>query len=116
MKEDSMHLSRRSFAALIALLLLLTLGTPAFAKATRIDVTVSRTSQLSHATLGPGDYEMVVDSNKVTFRSHGKVVAEANGEWKKGDSKAPNTFFVYSNDDHITEIHLRGRDSFLVIG
>jgi hypothetical protein len=111
-----MSVSRRSFAALITLVFVLALGAPAFAKPTSVSVSLSRTSQFAGATLSPGDYQLLVDGNKITLKKNGKSVAEATGEWKKADRKSINDYFVFNSDNQIIEIHLRGHDSYLIVG
>jgi hypothetical protein len=111
-----MSVQRRSLVALFALLLVLALGAPCFAKPTSVSVSLSRTSQFAGATLSPGDYQLVVDGNKITLKKNGKAVAEATGEWKKADHKPVNDYFVFNSDNQIIEIHLRGHDSFLAVG
>jgi len=114
-KEEAMRVSRRHFVVAVALAAALALAMPVLAKPDRVQVILTQTSLVGSTSIQPGEYEMVLDGNKVSFVQKHKVVAEATGEWKKADKKAALTFFGYSNDGKITEIHLGGHDSYLAL-
>jgi hypothetical protein len=114
-KEDAMRVSLRSLTAVIALVLGFALAAPVFAKPTSATVTLSHSAKVAGATLAPGEYRVVLDDTKATFKQNGKVVAEATGQWKKANSRDLADGIVRDGDDRILEIHLEGRDSYFVI-
>ena len=111
-----MRVSGRSLTFVIALILGLVLAAPAFAKPASVTVTLSHSAQVAGATLAPGEYRVVLDDTKASFKLNGKVVAEATGQWKKADSKDPADGIVRDGDDRILEVHKEGRASYFVIG
>ncbi len=111
-----MGVSQRSkIAVVVALLAALAMAFPAFARPDRADIVLTRTGQVGGSSVQPGSYQLVFDGNKVSFLHSHKVVAEANGEWKKADAKAEYTSVRYDENGRISEIRLHGRDSYFVI-
>jgi hypothetical protein len=115
-KEDAMRVSRRSLTVVIALVLGLALAVPAFAKPVSATVTLSQSAKVAGAILAPGEYRVVLDENKATFKLNGRVVAEATGQWKKADSRALADGVLRGADDQLREIYVGGRDSYFLIG
>jgi hypothetical protein len=113
-----MGVLRRSFAVFIAVLAGFALAAPAFAKGasgTSVSISISETAKVANATLPPGDYRVVLDDTKATFKRAGKVVAEVNGQWKKEAAKQLSSGFVRDSKGRILEIHIEGRDSYFVV-
>ena len=111
-----MRVSRRSLTVVMALVLGLVMAASAFAKPASATVTLSQSAKVAGATLAPGEYRVVLNDTKVTFKLDGKVVAEANGQWKKANSKFLSDGIVRDGNGQILEVHVGGRDSFFVIG
>jgi hypothetical protein len=114
-KEEGMSVSRRSIVVFVALLVGLALAGPSFAKGTSVSFSLSQTAKVSNATLPPGDYKVVLDDTKATFKQGNKVIAEANGQWKKNSGKAVADAVVSNTDGRILEIHIEGRDTYFAV-
>jgi hypothetical protein len=115
-KEEAMGVSRRNYIAVgVALLVALVLAFPAFARPDRASIDLSRTCQVGSSSIQAGTYKVVLDTNKVSFLLNGKLVAEATGEWKKADTPSDYTSVTYDQNGRVTQIHLRGRDSYFAI-
>jgi len=110
-----MGVLRRSLAVFIAVLVGFALAAPAFAKGTSVTISLSETAKVSSATLPPGDYRVVLDDTKATFKRDGKVVAEVNGQWKKEAGRQLSSGFVRDSEGRILEIHVEGRDSYFAV-
>jgi len=110
-----MGVTRRSIVALVALLATIALAFPVYAHPDRTDLTLSRTCLVGQASLQAGQYKVEFNGDKVSFIHKGKVVAEANGEWKKTPGKTLNSSVIYQEDGRIIEIHVAGRDSYFVV-
>jgi len=106
---------RRNIAVAVAMLAVLALAIPALAQPDRASVVISRTCQVGSSSLPAGNYRVVFDGNKVSFLRSGKVVAEANGEWKKTPQKTLDTSVIYEASGRIIEIHVEGRDSYFAL-
>ena len=110
-----MGVSRRSFVVFIALLVGLALAAPTFAKEASMSFTLSHMAKVAGTTLQPGDYQVVLDETKATFKQRGKVVAEANGQWKPNHGKDAVGALVRDEEGRILEIHIQGRDTFFAL-
>jgi len=111
-----MGVLRRSIAVFIAVLAGFALAAPAFAKGgTSVTISISETAKVASATLPPGDYRVVLDETKATFKRDGKVVAEVNGQWKKEAGRQLSSGFVRDSEGRILEIHVEGRDSYFAV-
>ena len=110
-----MGVCRRSFVILIALLVGLALAAPTFAKETAVTFSFSQTTKVAGATLPPGDYQVVLNETKATFKQHGKILAEANGQWKKNSGRASYDAIVHDAEGRILEIHIEGRDTYFAV-
>ena len=111
-----MRVSARHLVVLLALVVGLALAAPSIAKNNSTTFTLSGSSKLAGSSLPPGDYQVAFSDTTATFRQHGKVVAEAKGEWKKSPAKEAQDSIVRSSDGSILEIHIQGRDSYFVVG
>jgi archaeosine-15-forming tRNA-guanine transglycosylase len=110
-----MGVLRRSFAVFIAVLVGVALAAPAIAKDTWVTISISETAKVANATLPPGDYRVVLDETKATFKRDGKVVAEVTGQWKKEPARQISSGFVRDSQGRILEIHIEGRDTYFAV-
>ena len=100
-----MGVLRRNIAVFIAVLVGFAFAAPAFAKGgTSVTISISETARVATATLPPGDYRVVLDETKATFKRDGKVVAEVNGQWKKESGRQLSDGFVRDSGGRILEI------------
>lgn len=80
--------------------------------ATTLNVMTSVT--LGGMSIAPGTYTVKADQTKVTFLQNGKMVAEANVEWKDSAQKS-----AYSNllaeQGVVKEIHFSGKTRYVTI-
>lgn len=106
---------RRNIVVAIAVLAVLALAMPVLARPDRGEITVSRDCQVGATALPAGTYKLVFDGNKVSFLQHNKVIAEANGEWKKLPAKIYDTSVIFEASGRIVEIRLQGHDSMFAI-
>jgi hypothetical protein len=111
-----MGVSRRNFAAFVALVVALALAIPVFARASRTTLTLTDHCVLAGTKIPPGEYVMVVDGNKVTLLHNNKVFATATGEWKKADGKSSFSGFACNAQGQVVQVRVEGRDSYLAIG
>jgi hypothetical protein len=116
-KEEDMF--RRGVALVLPILLAMAVVVPVTARAAS---TNNRTSvnasmgllaplMLGGKSLKPGNYAVSADDTKVTFKSNGKMVAEAAIQWKDSatQSKSDN---VVAEGNQIREIHFRGKTRY----
>ena len=111
-----MRVSVCKIAVSIALILGLAVALPVFANGRSATITLNDTARVSGVTLPPGDYKVVFTDSKVTFEHRGKVLAEANGQWKKAPVREYENAVVRDMEGRILEIHIQGHDSYFVVG
>jgi hypothetical protein len=89
-------------------------------KSASAKTTLKTTVEVMHdGTLGgkpinKGTYTLEADESKVTFTSHGKVVAEASAAWKDDKGKASADTIV-TDAGAIKEIRFGGKSRYLII-
>jgi hypothetical protein len=111
-----MRVSARSLVVLLAMVVSLALAAPMFARGDSASITLATAAKVGSITLPAGDYHLLVKDNSIAFEQHGKVVAEASGQWKKSSAREYQDSVVRDGDGRVLEIHLQGRDSYFVVG
>lgn len=98
---------RVSFLA--AMVCLLGISMPAFARTLSASLVVSQTTKIANVQLKPGQYRFVADSStgQVKVERQYKVVAKVKGEVVKLNKKS-NMNEVLTDNNNITEIHFAG--------
>jgi hypothetical protein len=66
-------------------------------------------------TVTPGNYKLVIDSDKATITNGNKVVASVPGHWEDRKQKAESTGFDSTNGQ-VDDIFLHGDSSVFVVG
>jgi hypothetical protein len=104
------------FAALVMLVAIVAQTAPAKDTKAGVSATMSLLNPATFAgkQLKPGDYAVSADETHVKLSMNGKVVAEAQVQWKDETSKAKYSAFV-SENNKITEIHFGGKTRFVTI-
>ncbi len=105
----------KSLKSLFALLVVMVLLVPAFAKGINKTVTLSDDTKIAGKTLKPGDYTFKVDNNKLTVEVNHKVVAEASGRWEPRESKWEVNSLVTGADGQVQEVRLSGEKGVFVV-
>ena len=62
----------------------------------------------------PGTYTVKADDTKVTFLQNGKMVAEANVQWKDSAKKSPYSNLL-AEQGAVKEIHFSGKTRYVTI-
>ncbi len=105
----------KSLKSLFALLVLMALVVPAFAKSINKIITVNDETKIVGKTLKPGDYTFKINDNKLTIEVNHRVVAEAAGRWEPRDSKWDADQLVTGPDSQVQEIRLSGEKGVFII-
>jgi hypothetical protein len=112
--------SRRHLLAILAIaaILLLALARSANTEdvqsAAKATLHFFRAVALSGKELQPGTYSLVADRSIVTLKQSGKVVAEAQVEWKDADKRESATHVVLDGSN-VKEIRFAGTTRYIVI-
>ena len=94
-------------------------STPTFttvsAKSThKVTVDVGEDHTLAGKMVKEGTYQLKMDDSTVAFVANGKVIAEAQGEWKDGSEKAAYDFLKVEGNA-IKEIHIGGQTRYFSV-
>ncbi|HUK29671.1 MAG TPA: hypothetical protein VLV89_01070 [Candidatus Acidoferrum sp.] len=108
-----MHL--KHLRSLAALLMVMALVVPAFARDINKIVEVPDQTKIAGKVLKAGDYTFKVNDNKVTVESKGKVVVEAAGRWEPRDTKCASDSFVTGADGQVREIRFAGEKRVFIV-
>src|SRR5947208_263097 len=76
-----------SFFRCVALLAVIALAVPVFAKPFSKNINLAQAAKLGKAELQAGEYRLLIDGNKATVQKGGKVVAESEGRWEDRSAK-----------------------------
>src|SRR5579862_7558215 len=95
----------------VAMLAVLALSLPAFARVYKQDITADKDTSIGGTSLKAGSYELSADSGKKELQiwSNGKVMATVQGDWVKLPSK-PQYSTVVSDGTKITQVQFSGSD------
>src|SRR5271155_1916976 len=92
----------------LALLAVVALAVPAFAKPTTTNITIGK------AALQAGDYKLMIDGNKATVQKGKSVVAESEGRWEDRDTKASADTLLMGADGSVKEVRFAGKTKVFV--
>jgi len=98
----------------LALLAVVALAVPAFAKPTTTNITIAKTARIGKADLQAGDYKLMIDGNKATVQKGKSVVAESEGRWEDRDTKASADTLLMGADGSVKEVRFAGKSKVFV--
>ncbi len=100
---------RFRFLQVFAILAVLALSAPVWARTKSVDLRVTDTSTIGSTQLQPGEYQLKAEegANQVTILHHGKVVAEVPCHWVQLQSKANQSQVLFTSNQ-ITEVDFGG--------
>src|ERR1700736_409588 len=92
----------------VALLVVVGLAVPSFAKPISKTITISQSAKFGKADLQAGEYRLLIDGSKVTVQKGKKVLAEAEGRWEERELKASNSSVLLGSDGTVKEVRFAG--------
>ena len=104
----------RSFFRSIALLAVIALAIPVFAKPFSKTISLNRTAKVGRAELQAGEYRLLIDGNKATVQKGGKVVAESEGRWEDRSAKSSYDSLLISENGQVKEVRFSGQSRVFV--
>lgn len=97
-----------------ALLAVLAMAIPVFAKPVTKTISITQTAKLGTATLNAGSYHLVIDGTKATVEKSGQKVAESEGRWENRDTKAQYDSVLLGADGQVREVRFAGKNRVFV--
>ncbi len=99
---------------LLAVVALAAVGT-AVAKPLSKNIFLGQTAVFGHAEVKAGQYNLLVDGNKVTVKKDGKIVAETEGQWEERAEKSKYDAVVLGATHQVREVRFAGQKRVLVL-
>lgn len=103
-----------SFFRCLALLAVVALAVPVFAKPFSKNISLSQTAKVGKAELQAGEYRLLIDGNKATVQKSGKVVAESEGRWEDRSAKSYYDSVLIGEDGQVKEVRFSGQSRVFI--
>jgi hypothetical protein len=104
----------QSFLRSIALLAVVALAVPVFAKPISKTINIPSAAKVGKADLQAGEYRLLIDGTKATVEKGKQVVAESEGRWEDRDAKSLYDAVLLSDKGQVTEVRFSGQKRVFV--
>jgi hypothetical protein len=105
---------KASFLRSAALLAVVALAVPVFAKPISKTINITQAAKLGKADLQAGEYRLMIDGNKATVQRGKQVVAESEGRWEDRDVKSSFDAVLLDNSGQVKEVRFSGQKRVFV--
>ena len=104
----------KSFLRSLALLAVVALAVPAFAKPLSKMISIPQAAKFGKADLQAGEYRLLIDGNKATVQRGKNVVGESEGRWEERDSKSNYDAVLLGENGQVKEVRFSGQKRVFV--
>jgi hypothetical protein len=98
----------------VALLAVIALAVPAFAKPLTKTINIPQAAKLGKADLQAGEYRLLIDGTKATVQKGKQVVAESEGRWEDRDTKSSYDAVLLGDNGQVKEVRFSGQKRVFV--
>jgi hypothetical protein len=98
----------------VALLAVIALAVPAFAKPLTKTINIPQAAKLGKADLQAGEYRLLIDGTKATVQKGKQVVAESEGRWEDRDAKSNYDAVLLGDNGQVKEVRFSGQKRVFV--
>jgi hypothetical protein len=105
---------KSSFLRSAALLAVVALAVPVFAKPVSKTINITQDAKVGKADLKAGEYRLMIDGNKATVQKGKQVVAESEGRWEDRDVKSSFDAILLDNSGQVKEVRFSGQKRVFV--
>ena len=99
------------FAALLAVI---ALAVPTFAKPLSKTINFTQAAKLGKADLQAGEYRLLIDGNKATVQKGKAVVAESEGRWEERATASNYDSVLIGENGQVREVRFSGQKRVFV--
>jgi hypothetical protein len=99
------------FAALLAVI---ALAVPAFAKPLSKTINFTQSAKVGKAELQAGEYRLLIDGNKATVQKGKDVVAESEGRWEEREIRSNYDSVLIGDNGQVREVRFSGQKRVFV--
>ncbi len=103
-----------SFLRTAALLGVLALAVPLFAKPVSKIINIPQAAKVGKADLQAGEYRLLIDGNKVSVQKGKNVVAESEGRWEERENKSQYDAVLLGDNGQVKEVRFSGQKRVFV--
>src|SRR5215813_8206033 len=98
----------------LALLAVIALAVPAFAKPVSKMINIPQAAKVGKADLQAGEYRLLIDGNKATVQKGKQVVAESEGRWEDREARSNYDAVLLSDNGQVKEVRFSGQKRVFV--
>jgi hypothetical protein len=114
MERKLTRMKSNSFVRNAALLAVLALAVPVFAKPLSKTINIPQAAKVGKADLKAGEYRLLIDGNKASVQRGKQVVAESEGRWEDRDAKSLYDAVLLGEDGQVKEVRFSGQKRVFV--
>jgi hypothetical protein len=103
-----------SFLRFAALLAVVALAVPAFAKPLSKTINFTQAAKIGKADLQAGEYRLLIDGNKATLQKGKNVVAESEGRWEEREIRSNYDSVLIGENGQVREVRFSGQKRVFV--
>ncbi len=108
------RMKTNSFVRSMALLAIIAVAVPAFAKPVSKTINIAQTAKLGKSELKAGEYRLEIEGNKATVQKGKHVVAESEGRWEDRSAKADYDGLLLGENGQVREVRFAGKTRVFV--
>jgi hypothetical protein len=113
-KERLTRMKSYSIFRSAALLAVIALAVPVFAKPVSKTINIPQAAKVGKADLKAGEYRLLIDGNKATVEKGKQVVAESEGRWEDRDTKSFSDAVLLGDNGQVKEVRFSGQKRVFV--
>jgi hypothetical protein len=98
----------------LALLAVVALAVPVFAKPYSKMINITQAAKFGKADLQAGEYRLLIDGNKASVQKGKNVVGESEGRWEDRDSKSNYDAVLLGENGQVKEVRFSGQKRVFV--
>ena len=104
-----------SFLRSVALLAVIALAVPVFAKPVNKTINITQAAKIGKADLQAGEYRLLIDGNKATVHKGRSLVAESEGRWEDRETKSNYDAVLLGENGQVKEVRFSGQKRVFVL-
>ena len=112
--ERFTRMKSHSFLRSAALLAVVALAVPVFAKPVSKTINIAQAAKVGKADLKAGEYRLLIDGNKATVEKGKQVVAESEGRWEDRDVRSSYDAVLLGDNGAVKEVRFSGQKRVFV--
>ena len=98
----------------LALLAVIALAVPVFAKPVSKTINITQGAKLGKADLQAGEYRPLIDGTKARVQKGNAVVAESEGRWEERETKSNYDAVLLGENGQVKEVRFSGQKRVFV--